>query len=182
MGLVGQGFLSRHPVSRDPGCLYYTGPSPNPAAKISLRAIDPDRFQIVNEARGHEVMEEIEDSKAFYEVYDGAVYMYQVGEERTRLSPLFGEGGRQSPACVYTYNNISIGNAPLPFSAGPDVPVQQAGPVRQGGHRAPRGPQVLHQALRLLRRGRQGRPPSICAGGFSGQLCNDLSHVLVLSS
>jgi hypothetical protein len=26
------------------------------------------------------VLEEIEESKAFYQVYDGAVYMYQVGE------------------------------------------------------------------------------------------------------
>lgn len=56
----------------------YTGPHESPAAAISLRAIDPDRFTIVNEAAGGEVMEEIEESKAFYEVYDGAVYMFQV--------------------------------------------------------------------------------------------------------
>ena len=47
-------------------------------AQVSLRAIDPERFAIVNEAAGGEVMEEIEASKAFYEVYDGAVYMFQV--------------------------------------------------------------------------------------------------------
>ena len=46
--------------------------------QVSLRAIDPERFAIVNEAAGGEVMEEIEESKAFYEVYDGAVYMFQV--------------------------------------------------------------------------------------------------------
>lgn len=46
--------------------------------QVSLRAIDPERFAIVNEAAGGEVMEEIEASKAFYEVYDGAVYMFQV--------------------------------------------------------------------------------------------------------
>ena len=59
--------------------LHYTGPQSNPAASVSLRAIDPERYMIVNEADGGAVMEEIEESKAFYEVYDGAVYMYQVG-------------------------------------------------------------------------------------------------------
>lgn len=58
--------------------LHYTGPQSNPAASVSLRAIDPERYAIVNEADGA-VIEEIEESKAFYEVYDGAVYMYQVG-------------------------------------------------------------------------------------------------------
>ena len=48
-----------------------------PAAAISLRAIDPERYAIVNEEDG-DVIEEIEESKAFYEVYDGAVYMFQV--------------------------------------------------------------------------------------------------------
>lgn len=44
---------------------------------MSLRAIDPERYAIVNE-EDSEVIEEIEESKAFYEVYDGAVYMFQV--------------------------------------------------------------------------------------------------------
>ena len=43
---------------------------------MSLRAIDPEKFRVVNEVSG-EVMEEIEESKAFYQIYDGAVYMYQ---------------------------------------------------------------------------------------------------------
>ena len=30
------------------------------------------------QAAGGEVLEEIEESKAFFEVYDGAVYLYQV--------------------------------------------------------------------------------------------------------
>lgn len=49
-----------------------------PLPSHSLRAIDPERFAIVNEAGGGVVLEEIEESKAFFEVYDGAVYMYQV--------------------------------------------------------------------------------------------------------
>ena len=32
----------------------------------------------MNEAEGGYVMEEIEESKAFFQVYDGAVYMFQV--------------------------------------------------------------------------------------------------------
>lgn len=43
----------------------------------SLRAIDPERFAIVDESLGGALLEEIEESKAFFEVYDGAVYLYQ---------------------------------------------------------------------------------------------------------
>ncbi len=32
------------------------------------------------QAAGGEILEEIEESKAFWEVYDGAVYMFQVGD------------------------------------------------------------------------------------------------------
>lgn len=42
----------------------------------SLRAIDPERFAIVDESLGGALLEEIEESKAFFEVYDGAVYMW----------------------------------------------------------------------------------------------------------
>lgn len=58
--------------------LHYVGAHDSPAAHISLRAIDPERFRIVNEAAAGEVLEEIEESKAFWEVYDGAVYLFQV--------------------------------------------------------------------------------------------------------
>ena len=58
--------------------LHYCGHHDNPAKMISLRAIDPERYSILNEESG-EVIEEIEESNAFYEVYDGAVYMFQVG-------------------------------------------------------------------------------------------------------
>lgn len=58
--------------------LFYVGSKDNPARHINLRAIDPERYTIVNEAAGGEVLEEIEESKAFFEVYDGAVYLYQV--------------------------------------------------------------------------------------------------------
>ena len=74
------GLLGRHPQSvASELALHYVGPSDIPAAAVSLRAIDPERYSIVNEDQNGETIEEIEESKAFYEVYDGAVYMFQVG-------------------------------------------------------------------------------------------------------
>ena len=73
------GLLNRHPHVAARNVLFYVGARDCPARQVSLRAIDPERFTIINEAAGGEVMEEIEESKAFFEVYDGAVYLYQVG-------------------------------------------------------------------------------------------------------
>ena len=70
--------LNRHPHVSDRNVLHYTGSTDSPARQINLRAIDPERYSIVNEANGGEVLEEIEESNAFWEVYDGAVYLYQV--------------------------------------------------------------------------------------------------------
>jgi DEAD/DEAH box helicase domain-containing protein len=72
------GILNRHPHATTQAALFYVGAVDGPARKINLRAIDPERYTIVNEAAGGEVLEEIEESKAFFEVYDGAVYLYQV--------------------------------------------------------------------------------------------------------
>lgn len=76
--LMAAGLLGRHPRTTGLSSLHYVGPSDNPAAGISLRTIDPDRFVIKNEA-DNTVLEDIEANMAFYEVYDGAVYMFQVG-------------------------------------------------------------------------------------------------------
>ena len=70
--------LNRHPHVSDRNVLHYTGATDSPARQINLRDIDPERYSIVNEANGGEVLEEIEESNAFWEVYDGAVYLYQV--------------------------------------------------------------------------------------------------------
>ena len=66
--------VAPHPTGRRGG-LCYIGRSP-PARDVSLRAIDDQRFSIVLERTG-EVIEEIESCKAFFEVYEGAVYMHQ---------------------------------------------------------------------------------------------------------
>lgn len=72
------GLISRHPLATQAHALHYVGRHDSPATLFSLRAIDPERYQIINEAEGGTVMEEIEESKAFFQVYDGAVYMFQV--------------------------------------------------------------------------------------------------------
>jgi DEAD/DEAH box helicase domain-containing protein len=59
------------------GALHYTGTSPNPATGVSLRTIDPDRF-IIYDVSHNTVLEEIEANMAFYEIYDGAIYLHQV--------------------------------------------------------------------------------------------------------
>ncbi len=41
--------LARHPYTVKTDALHYVGLHESPAAHISLRAIDPDRFTIVNE-------------------------------------------------------------------------------------------------------------------------------------
>lgn len=56
--------------------LHYCGPDRSPAPRVSLRTIDPERFVVVDAASGR-VLEEVEASKAFYSVYDGAVYLHQ---------------------------------------------------------------------------------------------------------
>lgn len=70
--------LGRHP--HDPlslNAMHYVGRCSNPAADVSLRTIDPERFIIYNTA-DNSVLEEIESNMAFYEIYDGAIYLFQV--------------------------------------------------------------------------------------------------------
>ena len=49
------GILARHPEMMASDALHYVGAHSSPAAHISLRAIDPERFVIINEAAGGEV-------------------------------------------------------------------------------------------------------------------------------
>ncbi|KAK2075786.1 hypothetical protein QBZ16_001527 [Prototheca wickerhamii] len=102
------GLLARHPAAA-PGepVLHYAGRAPHPASKISLRAIDPDRFAILDEARGGAVLEEIEQSKAFYEVYDGAVYMHQGRTYICKKLDLDGRVAIVRPADLKYYTALS---------------------------------------------------------------------------
>lgn len=43
---------------------------------MSIRAIDTEKYKVIDKQR-NEILEEIEESKAFFQVYEGAVYMNQ---------------------------------------------------------------------------------------------------------
>jgi len=43
----------------------YVGPDKNPARAVSIRAIEHDRYKVVDK-QGYRVLEEIEESKAFF--------------------------------------------------------------------------------------------------------------------
>ncbi|XP_024316371.1 uncharacterized protein LOC100832655 [Brachypodium distachyon] len=60
-----------------PAMWRYSGPvGRRPASAVSIRAVEHDKFTVMQTV-GRRVMEEIEESKAFFQVYDGAVYMHQ---------------------------------------------------------------------------------------------------------
>jgi DEAD/DEAH box helicase domain-containing protein len=56
--------------------LHYAGGLENPARSVSLRCVDQRRVAVWDESTKR-VLEELEASKAFFHVYDGAVYMHQ---------------------------------------------------------------------------------------------------------
>ncbi|RVW20655.1 ATP-dependent helicase HRQ1 [Vitis vinifera] len=47
-----------------------------PSHAVSIRAIETEKYKVIDKGRD-ELLEEIEESKAFFQVYDGAVYMHQ---------------------------------------------------------------------------------------------------------
>lgn len=69
-------------LGRNPECAgdkrwFYIGKSDyGPAALVNLRAIDEKVWTVFDEVT-QKVVEEIEESKAFFQVYEGAVYMQQ---------------------------------------------------------------------------------------------------------
>eukprot|EP00216_Chloropicon_sp_CCMP2111_P004809 CAMPEP_0198238392 /NCGR_PEP_ID=MMETSP1446-20131203/4032_1 /TAXON_ID=1461542 ORGANISM="Unidentified sp, Strain CCMP2111" /NCGR_SAMPLE_ID=MMETSP1446 /ASSEMBLY_ACC=CAM_ASM_001112 /LENGTH=1212 /DNA_ID=CAMNT_0043920785 /DNA_START=261 /DNA_END=3899 /DNA_ORIENTATION=- len=70
----------RHVLGRNPECTtdqrWYCILEVNPAHAINLRAIDENVWKVVDE-RTRRVIEEIEESKAFFQIYEGAVYLQQ---------------------------------------------------------------------------------------------------------
>eukprot|EP00850_Spirogloea_muscicola_P019685 SM000196S05377 [mRNA] locus=s196:113062:121854:- [translate_table: standard] len=75
--LAEQGLVGRHPTDYPANQgWYYIGPGESPAQNVGIRAIDPERYVLVDGAT-NEIIEDIEESKAFFQVYEGAVYMQQ---------------------------------------------------------------------------------------------------------
>ncbi|GFY85675.1 UBQ, helicase-c and DEAD-like helicase domain-containing protein [Actinidia rufa] len=77
MALKSKGFLSTDP-SRDSSAEIwsYIGREKMPSHAVSIRAIETEKYKVIDKQK-NEVLEEIEESRAFFQVYDGAVYMHQ---------------------------------------------------------------------------------------------------------
>ncbi|CAI5473099.1 unnamed protein product, partial [Closterium sp. Yama58-4] len=75
--LAGKGALGRSPENPEVDRGWrYIGAGKRPALFVPVRAIDPNTYAVV-EARTGRVLEEIEESKAFFVLYEGAVYLQQ---------------------------------------------------------------------------------------------------------
>ncbi|XP_050223034.1 uncharacterized protein LOC126673096 isoform X2 [Mercurialis annua] len=77
MSLKNRGYLSCDPSRESSARIWsYIGRERTPSHEISIRAIEAVRYRVIDVKR-NEVLEEIEESKAFFQVYEGAVYMHQ---------------------------------------------------------------------------------------------------------
>ncbi|XP_057517360.1 uncharacterized protein LOC130798412 isoform X2 [Amaranthus tricolor] len=75
--LESRGYLSADPPRESTGRIWsYIGQEKSPSHSISIRAIESEKYKVVNGIT-NEVLEEIEESRAFFQVYEGAVYMNQ---------------------------------------------------------------------------------------------------------
>ncbi|XP_062159413.1 uncharacterized protein LOC133866791 isoform X4 [Alnus glutinosa] len=54
----------------------YIGHEKMPSHSVSIRSIENVRYEVLDQ-RNDEVLEEVEESKAFFQIYEGAVYMHQ---------------------------------------------------------------------------------------------------------
>ncbi|KAJ6813656.1 uncharacterized protein M6B38_142540 [Iris pallida] len=54
----------------------YIGPGERPSIEFSIRATETEKYKVIDQLT-NKVLEEIEESKAFFQVYEGAVYMHQ---------------------------------------------------------------------------------------------------------
>ncbi|XP_075479197.1 uncharacterized protein LOC142520108 isoform X2 [Primulina tabacum] len=77
MNLKNKGLLSTD-LSRNSAARMWTyiGHEKSPSAVVNVRAIETVRYKVTDKMK-NEVLEEIEESRAFFQVYEGAVYMNQ---------------------------------------------------------------------------------------------------------
>ncbi|KAL2639720.1 hypothetical protein AAZV13_06G185700 [Glycine max] len=76
ISLKARGYLSSVLSSDSSRIWNYIGPEKLPSHAVNIRAIETLRYSVIDQKK-NEVLEEIEESKAFFQVYEGAVYMYQ---------------------------------------------------------------------------------------------------------
>uniref|UniRef100_A0A0E0LN37 Helicase C-terminal domain-containing protein n=1 Tax=Oryza punctata TaxID=4537 RepID=A0A0E0LN37_ORYPU len=77
MALKDKGYLINNPSGPFSSSMWsYIGPEKIPSQAVSIRAIEHDKYRVIDKLNNR-LLEEIEESKAFFQVYDGAVYMHQ---------------------------------------------------------------------------------------------------------
>ncbi|KAF5933693.1 hypothetical protein HYC85_029864 [Camellia sinensis] len=77
MALKSKGYLIADPSRDSPNRIWsYIGHEKMPSHNVSIRAIETEKYKVIVKQK-NEVLKEIEESKAFFQVYDSAVYMHQ---------------------------------------------------------------------------------------------------------
>ncbi|CAI9113370.1 OLC1v1013955C1 [Oldenlandia corymbosa var. corymbosa] len=75
--LRNKGLLATDPSRESSARIWnYIGHEKAPSRNVSIRAIETEKYRVID-VQKNEVLEEIEESRAFFQVYDGAVYMNQ---------------------------------------------------------------------------------------------------------
>ncbi|OEL30293.1 ATP-dependent helicase HRQ1, partial [Dichanthelium oligosanthes] len=77
MTLKDKGYIINNPSGPFSSSMWnYVGPEKSPSQAVSIRAIEHDKYKVINKLNNR-LLEEIEESKAFFQVYEGAVYLHQ---------------------------------------------------------------------------------------------------------
>ncbi|RZC61035.1 hypothetical protein C5167_022799 [Papaver somniferum] len=77
LALTNKGCLSYHPMHDSSTRIWsYIGHEKRPSHATSIRAIETEKYKLINNETD-EVLEEIEESKAFFQIYEGAVCLHQ---------------------------------------------------------------------------------------------------------
>ncbi|KAM0844894.1 hypothetical protein ACQ4PT_056753 [Festuca glaucescens] len=72
-----KGYLINNPPGPFSSTMWnYIGPEKRPSQTVSIRAIEHDKYSVIDKLNNR-LLEEIEESKAFFQVYEGAIYMHQ---------------------------------------------------------------------------------------------------------
>ncbi|KAJ1291804.1 hypothetical protein BS78_02G344800 [Paspalum vaginatum] len=75
--LKDKGYIINNPSGSFSSSMWnYIGPEKSPSQAVSIRAIEQDKYKVIDKLNNR-LLEEIEESKAFFQVYEGAVYMHQ---------------------------------------------------------------------------------------------------------
>ncbi|KAI3726829.1 hypothetical protein L1987_66635 [Smallanthus sonchifolius] len=77
LSLKSKGYVTTDPSRGSVAQIWnYIGHEKMPSHTVSIRAIESERYKVID-MKNDVLLEEIEESKAFFQVYDGAVYMQQ---------------------------------------------------------------------------------------------------------